>query len=259
MPTVEISDRVRKALEHVGLTNYEMRAYTSLLTSGSQNAQALSQVSGVPYSKIYDTLISLSTKGWLSSDDSRPTIYTAHAPTTGIDFTKRVREEIFEENSKAIVAELEPIYEKSGTSEKPDILVLSGVANVTSRILDMIELCKNEVLIAIPHVGRDLLASALPKLRLLHDRGIKITILVSDSTHAVTIRSMSQVATVKVRKNLFGGGIIADKRYVVILLESDASKSISDMVAIWADHSGLASFAREYFEYLLRDLGEDSK
>ena len=26
-----------------------------------------------------------------------------------------------------------------------------------------------------------------------------------------------------------------------------------DMVAIWADHAGLAGFAREYFEYLIKD------
>ncbi len=256
---MEISDRVRKALEHMSLTNYEMRAYVSLLTSGSQSAQALSHVSGVPYSKIYETLTSLGSKGWLSTDDSRPTIYTAHAPTTGIDSTRRSRDESFEQSSKAIVAELEPLYKKSGTSEKPDILVLSGIQNITSRILDMIESCKNEVLIAIPHVGRELLAGALPKLRLLHDRGIKITVLVSDSTNASTIRTISQVATVNVHKSLFGGGIIADKRYVVILLEQEGAGSKSDMVAIWADHTGLASFAREYFEHLLRNSKGHSK
>lgn len=259
MPLVEISDRVRKALEHVGLTNYEMRAYVSLLTNGSQTAQKLSHISGVPYSKIYDTLTSLGTKGWLSSDNSRPTIYAAHAPSTGVDSTHRSREDAFEQSSKTIVTELEPLYQKSGTSEKPDILVISGITNITTRILDMMESCKDEVMIAIPHVGRELLTAALPKLRLLHDRGIKITILVSDSTKSSTISSMSQVAQVKVRKNLFGGGIIADGRYVVILLESEAAKSRTDMVAIWAEHAGLASFAREYFEYLLRDSEVESK
>ena len=35
-----------------------------------------------------------------------------------------------------------------------------------------------------------------------------------------------------------------------------SSSSSSEIVAIWADHSGLAGFAREYFEYLLRDAKE---
>ena len=59
------------------------------------------------------------------------------------------------------------------------------------------------------------------------------------------------------KEGLFGGGIISDKRYVVILLGPDiSSSSSSDVVAIWADHSGLAGFAREYFEYLLKDSVE---
>ena len=251
---VTVSDRVRKALEHVGLTNYETRAYSSLLASGPQNAQELSQNSGVPHSKIYETLASLEEKGWAASDDSRPTVYAAHSPTTGLESTRRSNEESFERYRKAIVAELEPLYEKSGTSEKPDILVLSGIANIATRIMEMIESCRCEVMIAMPHVGRELLNAALPKLRLLHDRGVTITILVSDSTAPDTVRSMSQVASVKIHKNLFGGGIISDQRYVIILLGQEAVKSDSGMVAIWADHAGLASFAREYFEYLINDL-----
>jgi len=53
---------------------------------------------------------------------------------------------------------------------------------------------------------------------------------------------------------LFGGGIISDKKYVVILLGPEvAGENSSDIVAIWADHAGLAGFARQYFEYLLKD------
>ena len=256
---MEISDRVRKALEHVGLTNYEMRAYISLLKPGPQSAQELSQVSGVPYSKIYETLTTLGSKGWVSSDDSRPTIYSAHSPTTGLESVRRTNEENFKNYSKSIVVELEPLYKKSGTSEKPDILVLSGITNIATRILDMIESCKSEIMIAMPHVGHELLVATLPKLRLLHDRGVKITILVSDSTTKSTINSMSQVAKVTISKNLYGGGIISDSRYVVILLGPDDVKFTSDIVAIWADHTGLASFAREYFKYLLNDKGNDSK
>jgi HTH-type transcriptional regulator, sugar sensing transcriptional regulator len=41
---------------------------------------------------------------------------------------------------------------------------------------------------------------------------------------------------------------------VVILLGPEVSDSSTfDIVAIWADHAGLAGFAREYFEYLLKD------
>jgi len=60
-----------------------------------------------------------------------------------------------------------------------------------------------------------------------------------------------------VRSVLLWGGIISDKRYVVILLGQEIGKSaLPETVAIWADHPGLAGFAREYFEYLLKDSKE---
>ncbi len=83
---------------------------------------------------------------------------------------------------------------------------------------------------------------------------MSITILTSDKMDKESVKSIKRVATVKVKKRLFGGGIISDKRYVVILLGPELGGiNSSEVVAIWADHSGLAGFARQYFEYLLKD------
>jgi hypothetical protein len=49
---------------------------------------------------------------------------------------------------------------------------------------------------------------------------------------------------------MFGGGIIADGREVILILgQEDEAMSL----AIWSDHIGLAKFAKNYFEYLWRD------
>lgn len=121
----------------------------------------------------------------------------------------------------------------------------------------MVETCRNEVMIALPEAGEELVRQALPKLRSLHDRGVDITILTSDKIDEESIKAIKRVATVKIKKGLFGGGIISDKRYVVILLGPEtAIEGSSDIVAIWADHAGLAGFARQYFEYLLKDSKE---
>ncbi len=118
----------------------------------------------------------------------------------------------------------------------------------------MVEHCREEVLIVVPQAGEMIVKQALPKLRQLHDKGIKVTVLTSENLEKESIKAISRVADVKVTGGLFGGGIISDKRYVVILLGPEISSSTSsEIVAIWADHAGLAGFAREYFEYLLRD------
>ncbi len=254
---MSISDKTRKSLDKIGLTSYEIRTFSSLLKAGEITASDLSQKSGVPYSKIYEVLGSLEEKSWVGSDDSRPTKYFAKSPATALDATKQRLDTEFKENQNVVLSELIPLYEKSGTSERPDIWVLSGTVNIASKILEMVESCKNEVLIALPKASEDLVKQALPKLRSLHDKRVDITILTSDSMDKDSLKAISRVAKVKVKKGLFGGGIISDKRYVVILLGPEAGDtSSSDIVAIWADHPGLAGFARVYFEYLLKDAKE---
>ena len=250
-----ISDKTKKSLEKIGLTSYEIKSFSGLLRSGEITASDLSQKSGVPYSKIYEVLGGLEEKGWIGSDDSRPTKYFAKSPSTGIQSTKQKMENDFLQNQNIILNELVPLYEKSGTSEKPDIWVLSGAMNITTKILELVENCKNEVMITLPEVGIDLVKQALPKLRALHDKGVKITILTSDKIDKESIASIKRVvAEIKIKKGLFGGGIISDKRYVVILLGPEvAGENSSEVIAIWADHIGLAGFARQYFEYLLKD------
>ena len=251
---MSITDKTKKSLEKIGLTSYEIKSFSALLRSVEMTASDLSQKSGVPYSKIYEVLGSLEEKGWISSDDSRPTKYFAKSPSTGIESTKQKMENDFLQNQNIILNELVPLYEKSGTSEKPDIWVLSGTVNITAKILELVENCKNEVMITLPEACIELVKHALPKLRALHDKGIKITILTSDKIDKESITSIKRVAEVKVKKGLFGGGIISDKRYVVILLGPEvAGENSSEVIAIWADHIGLAGFARQYFEYLLKD------
>jgi len=254
---MSISDKTRKSLEKIGLTSYEIKTFSALLKTGELTASDLSQKSGVPYSKIYEVLGTLEEKSWIGSDDSRPTKYFAKSPSTGLETTKQKIENDFLQNQNIILNELVPLYEKSGISEKPDIWVLSGAINITAKILEMVDACRNEVLIALPEAGEELVRQALPKLRSLHDKGVDITILTSDKIDKESVTAIKRVATVKIKKGLFGGGIISDKRYVVILLGPETvGEGSTDIVAIWADHAGLAGFARQYFEYLLKDSKE---
>ena len=254
---MSISDKTKKSLEKIGLTSYEIKTFSTLLKTGELSASDISQKSGVPYSKIYEVLGTLEEKSWIGSDDSRPTKYFAKSPSTGLDTTKQKMENDFLHNQNIILNELVPLYEKSGVSEKPDIWVLSGAINITTKILEMVDMCRNEVMIAIPEAGEELVKQALPKLRSLHDKGVKITILTSDKIDKESVKAIKRVATVKIKKGLFGGGIISDKKYVVILLGPETTgEGSSDIVAIWADHAGLAGFARQYFEYLLKDSKE---
>ena len=55
-------------------------------------------------------------------------------------------------------------------------------------------------------------------LRTLKERGVKITVLASEGTNTDIIRALSRVADVKLKNDMFGGGVIGDSRQVMILL-----------------------------------------
>jgi hypothetical protein len=97
-------------------------------------------------------------------------------------------------------------------------------------------------------------------LRMLWEKGVKINVLASEGTHPDTIRALSRIADVKLKNNMFGGGVIGDSRQVMILLgEGRLEKGNYDPIAIWADHTGLAGFAKDYFHYLWVDASKKEK
>ena len=76
-----------------------------MLKGGELTASDISQKSGVPYSKIYEVLGTLEEKGWVCSDDSRPTKYFAKSPATALETTKQKQEQDFKENQNVILNE----------------------------------------------------------------------------------------------------------------------------------------------------------
>jgi sugar-specific transcriptional regulator TrmB len=247
-------------MEDLGLTSYEIRVYTSLLESGAMTAANISKKSGVPYSKIYEVLNGLEDKGWLESDSSRPQKFFPKSPSTALEATRTRFDNNFRESQSAIVNELMPLYTKSGVKERPEIWVATGIMNIASKVNEIIQNSQHELLVALPHIAENVAKPLQPVLRMLHDKGVKVNILASSKIHPETVKSLSRVAEVRVKDGLFGGGVIGDGKHVVILLgEGSGDGGAVEPVAIWADHAGLAVFAKGYFQYLWDDSLKDSR
>ena len=89
-------------------------------------------------------------------------------------------------------------------------------------------------------------------LRTLHDKGIRIVVLVSEETSTEIIKMISRIADVRIKDDMFGGGVIGDSTQVLILLGEEGNRK-GEPIAIWADHPGLAGYAKDYFNYLWND------
>jgi HTH-type transcriptional regulator, sugar sensing transcriptional regulator len=257
---MSISDKSRKAMESLGLTSYEIKVYLSLLEAGSMTASNISKKSGVPYSKIYEVLNSLEDKGWLESDSSRPQKFFPKSPFTAVEAMKMRIESSIRDSKNMIMSELMPIYRKSGLRERPEIWVVMGVYNIAARISEIIQTCQHELLIALPQVAEGIARPLQPTLRMLQEKGVKIDVLASEEASSDTLRTISRVAEVRLKNNMFGGGVIGDSKHVMILLSEGRSEAGNfEPTAIWAEHIGLARFAKDYFHYLWADAQNTGK
>jgi sugar-specific transcriptional regulator TrmB len=250
-----ISDKSRKAMENLGLTGYEIKVYLSILEGGPGIASEISKVSGVPYSKIYEVINTLEDKGWLESSSSRPQKFFPKSPQSALAAMRIRMENEIKDNENLIMSELLPIYQKRGIKERPEIWVVRGIHNIIGKVSEIILDCQAELLIALPEVAENIAKPAQPMLRSLYEKGVNISVLASGRTSSDTLRAISRIAQVRVKDHMFGGGVIGDSRQVMLLLGEGGIMDSNgfEPIAIWAEHSGLAGLAKDYFEYLWAD------
>jgi sugar-specific transcriptional regulator TrmB len=58
-------------------------------------------------------------------------------------------------------------------------------------------------------------------------------------------KELDKVAEVRVRDQMFGGGIIVDGKEAILFLGED-----KPTLVIWSNHLGLVQFAKDYFQHL---------
>ena len=245
---MSVSERTRRALKDFGLTEYEAKAYIALVESGAMAASQLSTNASIPYSKIYEILGNLERKGWVESEQGRPSKYFPKSPSTALE-SSRVRIENTLKSSQAeALSELQPLHERKEVQERPDIWIVRGQPNILDRIKETLGRTRRELLVAMPVVPDSILSIATPLLSLMTSQGIKVSVMIPGSTSKEVIRKIKGPAEVRVREQMFGGGLISDSKEIIILLGEEPEKGLS--LAISSDHAGLVRFGKIYFEFL---------
>lgn len=245
---MEISDKTRNSLRGFGLTDYEVRTYVALLERGPRTASELSKTAEVPYSKIYEILGSLEKKGWVEAEHGRPTRYYPKPPSDAVEGTKLRIERSLKGNESQILGELQPLYEKKDVHERPDIWIVRGEFNVLGKVREIFNKSAEELLIAVPGLDQALVEMFTPSLIRLRQVGVKAMVMSTKDQNMGLLKRLAKVADVRVRRQLFGGGVISDVKEVMLLLGSESGEGVG--LAIWSDHVGLTKFAKNYFEYL---------
>jgi sugar-specific transcriptional regulator TrmB len=242
--------RVYGALRELGLTEYESRIYMTLVDKGSSTAIELSKFTEVPYSRIYDVLGRLQSKGWIKSEKSKPTKYAPKPPIEAVRTAKLEIQGRIEEQEKLVVSDLQPIFERNWKSEKPEVYIVYGEDNVLSKIEESIQKAQKYVLIALPTFGSREFSKFYPVIGRLRSSDVKVRLLTSKLDPKIASR-LSELAETRVRESLYGGGAIIDGREAMIILTEPSPEGANVInIGIWAKHIGLAAIANNYFEYL---------
>jgi len=243
-----VSEEARKVLREVGLTDYETRAYLSLLERGVLTASEVSEHGGVPYSKIYETLNSLERKGWVEAERGRPSRYFPKSPSEALEATRLRLEDMVGGWKRVVLGELQPLYERRELREKPDIWILRGEFGVLAKLKEMLSTAKKELMVAAPAFAKGFLDASVPLLSQLRGRDVNVQVMV---TRGWDLKKIANVGEVRVRDGMFGGGVIVDGREALLLLGED-----KPTLVIWSNHTGLVKFARDYFQYLWESAKE---
>jgi len=244
-----ITDKTRKALRETGLTDYEIRAYLALLSSGPLTASQVSKDADLPYSKIYEVLQALERKGWIEVESGRPKIYYPKSPSEAVEATRLRVENSLRNLESQVLTELEPIYEKRGIQERPDIWIVRGIFNIVSKARETLGRSRSELMLALPFLERTLINTLTPDLIHMKSTSVAVKLMVTKEVDENILNKISKLAEIRVRDQMFGGGIISDGKEVMLLLGGNGGEAL----AIWSDHLGLTKLAKEYFEHLWRD------
>lgn len=154
----------------------------------------------------------------------------------------------FEKYRELIVSELQPLYERRETKEKPEIWIIRGEDNIASNLRDILNRVKRKLLVALPKIPTKLLTMVMPSLQLLRDKRVDILLLTTKDAVTAIHNYLSSLTEVRIRDEMFGGGIVVDERESLLFLEQDITDQ--QILAIWSDHIGLIMIAKSYFENL---------
>ena len=255
MPTA-VSEDAKKILHQIGLTEYETRAYLILLERGVMTASEVSEHGGLPYSKVYETLNSLERKGWIEVERGRPSRYFPKAPSESLEAARLRLEDMVGSWKRVILGELQPLYEKRELMEKPDIWILRGEFSILAKLKEMLDVAKNELMIAVPAFAKGFVDASVSVLGRVRSSGVRVQIMMTEGDY---LEKVAEVGEARVGDNLFGGGVIVDGKEALLFLgEADTKRSYSGLLVIWSNHIGLVKFAREYFQ-LLWDTAKPTK
>ncbi len=168
-------------LEEFGLSQYEARAYLTMIGKGSLSASEIAYYSHLPRTKIYLTLKKLEKKGLSVISQQKPLICSAINPTEAFEEIVIIQEKRLM-NMKNVIDKLQKINDKSnylkGLEEKRYFIL--DPKSTFQKLSTLIENSRTSIIAILDVWGLRLISQCKSLLIKAITKGIKIELLISN-------------------------------------------------------------------------------
>jgi len=255
-------NRMLEALQSLGLTEYEARAYVALVNNGTSIARDVSFFGHVPRTKTYGALRNLERKGLVHTVPGKPEVYTAVSP---LEILMPLAEKLNAEAdyARATVSSLSELYVMKKNEPQRELPVelneLWSVEGrrkfILERIVETIKHAKRSIdcrttsagLVRMYKAYADDLADA-------RKRGVLVRVLTHLSSDSLSVaEELRQILDIKSSAGgITGSSIIVDRQSVITVSGKPDDFDVGDTqaVATWTNNKALAELYGSIFEQL---------
>lgn len=236
-------------LKELGLTEYETKAFLTLLKFGSLPCRQAALHSGVPPARIYDTLRSLASKGLVSLVQKEPLTFRALELETAISALVDSKKKRLDELKRDSIQELAGIeHTKKARNVEALPTIMAGKESRFAHSVELTNNARKEKLIisvsdSIPNSSMKANFAALK-------RGVKIRLIATkfDDENREVIKNYLRLGIpVRYYPQLKGFNLVTfDKKFSLIIIYDPEKKE--ETMNILIPSAALARAHAEYFE-----------
>lgn len=244
------SNKVMDVLKGIGLNLYERKLWVALLARGTSTAGELSEIAGVPRSRAYDILQSLSEKGFVVVQNAKPIRYVAIEPNEALERAKKKMEEdinatierIDELKSSPVIKELNEIFSKGMKMVSSEELTgaLKGKHLMKQHMDTMFKSASQKINIVTTSEGaKELHEHHYDTLKKASEGGVEIKIAtVANDKNEESIKALLGIADVRHMdekdSQISGRFCVVDGKEMLMGLTDPKSVHDTQHVAIWS-------------------------
>ena len=270
-------EEIENLLREFGLTEYEIRAFTTLLKLEIATAEQLSEIGKIPLPRVYDTLTELKKKGFVLVSKTRPKKFKPISAEKALNNLIKIKKEDFEKKIKYlesnikkiknIITKIEPI--ETPKEEMFTIWSTEKRRNIIKNIEEIEEKAEKEILIFSGDFSW--LSEVASSIKKSIKRGVKIRAIVFDTNGSKETEKNIKLAKkigIDVRKGYRGllrGQVIDSKIAYIAIKTSKKGINIiengrpgiegkSKYELMMFNNPSLASTFKENFEFWWKKL-----